>query len=337
MSASPVSILKGIFFTDLHNKGTALVLALAVWAFAYYNKQETMAIDFQLIFEPEPNAVILEQTVRESTRDQAGREFKGIVRLTLKGQGTRLRDLQQGKESHSFRVSSEGDIRLDREDVWPFGAGIEIEKAEPQVVYVLVEDLVERSRTVSKNEVGYPDSSFRVKEIRVEPAEVTLRGPYSELRDVWVGVDVDVTGLKETTTKKYDLVIKRAKFTTIAGESSREVEVTTVLESNDITQEFTVQLKYAMSAGFRNSVKRPESTLNVILKGPEKELAQVEASIQSGELLAMVEIPQEQELEDEYILIKELRFDPTLPPNVKFIKLNPPGQSFELDVERIDE
>jgi YbbR domain-containing protein len=168
------------------------------------------------------------------------------------------------------------------------GADVEV---SPQTVKVMlpVVPLAEfRDITVKAQVIGSPAAGYWVSNITVEPAAVTIQGKPEVIRSMPAVVStepIDVTGVKETVTRRVSLELPEDVSVYSADTSAQtvlvRVEVTPIIGGKTIQPKIEV---LGLRSGLTATIS-PE-TIDVILSGPMPELQ----ALQVGDVSVVVNL-----------------------------------------------
>lgn len=187
-------------FGNLGYKLAALALALILWAAAQGLRSVEETIDVPVALESIPDDVLV---VGQSARE---------INLRLVGSRAALR--RAARELDHYSISLEGAAAPDfhhavTTEGFSIPRGARILFRSPSSVRFKLEQVVTKTVPVRADLVGKPPEGYMIAGVRVEPAEITLRGAPSELRRVqYVATDrVDVSRLRAPLEQEVRLVL----------------------------------------------------------------------------------------------------------------------------------
>jgi len=174
-------VIHRFFVDNWRNKGTSLMFAVLIWAFAFDNTKQGEEITVPVrIVSSDPNKVVL-RTEHPDTKD----DFQGSVTLKLRGPRNLLKRINQSEPflEGEFRVGSTSIVQLKRDEAYVgLPRGVTVEEAAPREVSVVLDDLGRRTVPITADIQGTPARRLRpptVEEIEIVPKDVDIVGPKS--------------------------------------------------------------------------------------------------------------------------------------------------------------
>ncbi|MFN3198054.1 MAG: YbbR-like domain-containing protein [Bradymonadia bacterium] len=246
----------------------AVALALAVVLFVLVREDKTAVVNRSVrVRVAHPVERILVSPLVES------------ITLTIEGKFSRLRDLEaQFPEFLDLNLTGFENEQLTFErEMFKLPRGLVIRSIRPPAMMVQFEAEVVARRPVRVNTEGEPARDFRVVQKTVEPDEVTVKGPASQ-----------VNAITEVQTETIKLS-GRERSATLTARLARAPENVVFLGP----QSYTVTLEIEERQGTRVLSGRPvvirslpadggiyevsPATVNITLHGPQRALARLDA------------------------------------------------------------
>lgn len=266
--------LRAALTENVGSKLLALALSLGLYAFIHgaENAQRTFTVSIVALVPPAGGPRQLMTKVPTE------------VAVTLRGSRTQLDNIR-GDELGTVQIDLQSAIseRVEiRADMINVPAGLKIEQIYPSSIDLTWEDIVERRLPVQVSRTGEAAQGFSVRGTPiVEPAEVTVRGPRSQVETMtFARADAfDVNGLTEGTYKRPLGLDRPPEYCSF---DRRSVMATLEIVQRLVTKEFS-GLRVEV-VGMPKAVTVP-STVTLKVEGPTEE---VEGIVQES-ILARVE------------------------------------------------
>ena len=278
---------------NLRNKGTSLVFAILIWAYAFSHTKEIEQTSVRVsIVSGSAEQVVLE------TRTEDDEPFTGEVVIDLEGPRNLLRVALDQVSAGEFVVNESGLILLEEREGYPaLPPGVDVVKATPKFVNVELDTRKRRKITIKPTGlIVNPSRRFRaplIDDFRFEPASVTVEGPESLLGGVSVQfrdqrVDVDVG----EWSALFPLVIAgegadHREFRLV--DAPEMIKASVKLKSALTPRKFTVPIRFGLdpSSAVATAVgpieiSGPVAPLEMTCRGTEEALDELQTAIDTG-------------------------------------------------------
>ena len=192
--------IKEIVFNNFLIKIASLFFAVVLWFYVTpIAIRDTIEVNYILPIElrniPENMMVI--------------GKFEDRINVRLKGRQNIVRDIDPGQLSVSLDLSKvkEGErfFTLDHSNInVPSNTNIDIVRIEPKKIRIDVVKSIKKDVKVEISIAGKPAPGYKVKDISVNPPQVTVEGAEAELRGLsrLYGPTIDITGRKSSLSKE---------------------------------------------------------------------------------------------------------------------------------------
>ncbi len=339
--------LKDALFSDLGNKGTAFLLALLVWWFAFNHTEDSQVIIVDVLIQsdnPAALAVVRKSVSASSDPRARATPFGEKVQLRIKGQKSTLMEVLEdpGNFNGSFTVRESGELDLTQSENYRLPRGVEIVTAEPSRVSVQVEPVITESKPVRLATRGSPKPPYKYNPNRstLQPAMVAVTGPSSEVKAI-VEVETDRLNIesKEGPRLEEKVTLRKpgGEMIAFAPDTPATIKVTLDLEERVENLELTVEILFSVPDDYRMRVtgfERPK----LILSGTREVLEEAERRAKDGRLYAVVRVPVDELGTDKLMIFQFgdlILPDGALPEGVKLIGSEPANLSYRAFVERV--
>lgn len=236
-----------LFIGNWRNKGTSLMFAVLIWAFAFDNTKQTEEFTVTVrIVSSDPTKVVL-RTEHPETKE----EFPVSVTVKLKGPRNLLKRINESEPflEGVFRVGATSIVQLKRDEAFEgLPRGVTVEEVTPREVNVVLDDLGRRPVVIAADIPGTPSRRFRpptVEDVEITPREVEIVGPSSLIDNYRVRTERwPIEGLDEAETERMlPLVLQRGQG---AAGIHREVRFA---ENTPASVSVRIRLKSALEDG----------------------------------------------------------------------------------------
>lgn len=195
-----MSYIKDLVFDNFFIKIASLFFAVVLWFYVTpIAIRDTIEVNYILPIElrniPENMMVI--------------GKFEDRINVRLKGRQNIVRDIDPGQLSVSLDLSKvkEGErfFTLDHSNInVPSNTNIDIVRIEPKKIRIDVVKSIKKDVKVEINIAGKPAPGYKVKDISVNPPQVTVEGAEAELRGIsrLYGPTIDITGRRSSFSKE---------------------------------------------------------------------------------------------------------------------------------------
>lgn len=181
--------IRAFFTENLGLKVLSLILAFFLWLFVKGGMREEVAVMVPVELEKVPSTLCVRGIDPPSVTIRLGGVLSQLNRLRLDEMSVRL-NLSGARPGINTFLLRPGDFSLP--------PGVEILRISPSEVKVRLSTLTSKRVKVRVALRGTPAEGFSVKEVKVEPPSVLLKGPWEELKRL-EEVDteeVDIKGIK---------------------------------------------------------------------------------------------------------------------------------------------
>lgn len=147
----------------------------------------------------------------------------------------------------------------------PLPRGVRVTRVRPTSITIFLEQVKRKSVEVQPVVVGEPGAGYAVAEVTIEPAQVTVSGPESELAGlarVW-SKPIDVTGLTASVRRPVGLDFKGYHLSAV---TDTPLEAVVKVEERVVTREFRDVPVRVTGADYPYSVEPPR--INLLVMGP---------------------------------------------------------------------
>ena len=242
---------------NVYFKLLAVVLAVFVWFLARKSGEpiqmsfyapvvfKNVSSSFQVTSDPPQVNIVVHTNSRDSFNPQ---EIQAVL------------DLDKAQEGTLSYVLTENHILSP--------VKVEITRIHPSQITVIIEELIEKSFSIKPRYQGTPKKGYLMRDIRIIPDTLTMRGPRSVLEklDHVSAHEIELEGLKESVTMRVDLDLPRGNVQIIdQNVDFYSAEIT--IDSLPIKKRFSKVPVFLRNMDFV-SVINP-STFNVFVEGPE--------------------------------------------------------------------
>ncbi len=164
--------MKRLFLENLPLKAAAVVLAVILWLFVIARGQTEMAFNVPIEFTNIPPGIEIAKYAAKS------------VNVVIRTHESVSKNIRQENVKVNVDVSKakkgEGTFAIKKDEVkLPYVATVL--RIEPPAVKVLFEETVSRKVAVRPVITGIPEYDYYVKSVEVNPGEVVIEGPRSEV------------------------------------------------------------------------------------------------------------------------------------------------------------
>lgn len=192
--------IKEIVFNNFLIKIASLFFAVVLWFYVTpIAIRDTIEVNYILPLElrniPENMMVI--------------GKFEDRINVRLKGRQNIVRYIDPGQLSVSLDLSNvkegERSFTLDHSNInVPSNTNIDIVRIEPRKIRIDVVKSIKKDVKVEITIAGKPAPGYKVKDISVNPTQVTVEGAEAELRGIsrLYGPTIDITGRKSSLSKE---------------------------------------------------------------------------------------------------------------------------------------
>ena len=185
---------------NVYFKVLAVVLAVFVWFLARKSGEpiqmsfyapvvfKNVSPSFQVTSDPPQVNIVVHTNSRDSFNPQ---EIQAVI------------DLDKAQEGTLSYVLTENHILSP--------VKVEITRIHPSQITVRIEELIEKSFSIKPRYQGTPKKGYLMRDIRIIPDTLTMRGPRSVLEklDHVSAHEIELEGLKESVTMRVDLDLPR--------------------------------------------------------------------------------------------------------------------------------
>ncbi len=242
---------------NVYFKVLAVVLAVFVWFLARKSGEpiqmsfyapvvfKNISPSFQVTSDPPQVNIVVYTNSRDSFNPQ---EIQAVI------------DLDKAQEGTLSYVLTENHILSP--------VKVEITRIHPSQITVRIEELIEKSFSIKPRYQGTPKKGYLMRDIRIIPDTLTMRGPRSVLEklDHVSAHEIELEGLKESVTMRVDLDLPRGNVQIIdQNVDFYSAEIT--IDSLPIKKRFSKIPVFLRNMDYV-SVINP-STFNVFVEGPE--------------------------------------------------------------------
>lgn len=151
-------------------------------------------------------------------------------------------------------------------------AGVEVREVVPKEITIELERVLTKKVSIAVPKVGQLPSGYRIEAISIEPHEVEISGPESELRilESIATVEVDLTSL--TAPQKLSLALAKTGMWSILGPATVTVDLKVgVIPAEKSIDKVNISLR--SPEGFAGTVE--PSRIKINLAGPQASLEKI--------------------------------------------------------------
>ena len=257
---------------NVYFKVLAVVLAVFVWFLARKSGEpiqmsfyapvvfKNISPSFQVTSDPPQVNIVVYTNSRDSFNPQ---EIQAVI------------DLDKAQEGTLSYVLTENHILSP--------VKVEITRIHPSQITVRIEELIEKSFSIKPRYQGTPKKGYLMRDIRIIPDTLTMRGPRSVLEklDHVSAHEIELEGLKESVTMRVDLDLPRGNVQIIdQNVDFYSAEIT--IDSLPIKKRFD-KVPVQLSNVEYVSVINPK-TFNVFVEGPEGIIKELDKDDFIGEI-----------------------------------------------------
>ena len=195
-----MSYIKDLVFENLSLKIASLFFAVILWFYITpISIRDSVEVNYVLPLELKniPENIMV-----------AGK-FEDRINVRLKGRQNILRDIAPGQLSVSLDLTNvragQKYYTLDNSNInVPPGTKIDVIRIEPKKIKIDVVRSLKKDVKVQIDVKGRPAAGYKVKEVSINPAQVTVQGAENEVQALSVleGPAIDVTGRKRSFSKE---------------------------------------------------------------------------------------------------------------------------------------
>ena len=257
---------------NVYFKVLAVVLAVFVWFLARKSGEpiqmsfyapvvfKNVSPSFQVTSDPPQVNIVVLTNSRDSFNPQ---EIQAVL------------DLDKAKEGTLSYVLTENHILSP--------VKVEITRINPSQITVRLEELIEKSFSIKPRYQGTPKKGYLMRDIRIIPETLTMRGPRSMLEKLEhvSAHEIELEGLKESVTMRVDLDLPTGNVQIIdQNVDFYSAEIT--IDSLPIKKRFS-KVPVFLRNMYYVSVINP-STFNVFVEGPEDLIQELNLDKLYGEI-----------------------------------------------------
>ena len=210
-------------------------------------------------------------------------DLPSTLQVKISGPRSMIRSLSQSRLTHSVDLSGlkagPHVIPLGPQS-FPFPRGIEISRIQPNPLTLTLSQTLSRTLSIQPVVTGNPAPGYEIKEIRLRPAQVTVKGPAEEISGLkaLATLPIDVSNLSAPTTLATDLDFKSLHLSLV-----RQIPI--LAEINIAPKQTTRKISGIPIMALPHSARLSPSQVTAILEGPEPQLK----DLQPEELKASVD------------------------------------------------
>ena len=257
---------------NVYFKVLAVVLAVFVWFLARKSGEpiqmsfyapvvfKNVSPSFQVTSDPPQVNIVVLTNSRDSFNPQ---EIQAVL------------DLNKAQEGTLSYVLTENHILSP--------VKVEITRINPSQITVRLEELIEKSFSIKPRYQGTPKKGYLMRDIRIIPDTLTMRGPRSVLENLEhvSAHEIELEGLKESVTMRVDLDLPTGNVQIIDQDVDfYSAEIT--IDSLPIKKRFSEVPVFLRNMDYV-SVINP-STFNVFVEGPEDLIQELNMDKLYGEI-----------------------------------------------------
>ena len=257
---------------NVYFKVLAVVLAVFVWFLARKSGEpiqmsfyapvvfKNVSPSFQVTSDPPQVNIVVLTNSRDSFNPQ---EIQAVL------------DLDKAQEGTLSYVLTENHILSP--------VKVEITRINPSQITVRLEELIEKSFSIKPSYQGTPKKGYLMRDIRIIPDTLTMRGPRSVLEKLEhvSAHEIELEGLKESVTMRVDLDLPRGNVQIIDQNADfYSAEIT--IDSLPIKKRFSRVPVFLRNMDYV-SVINP-GTFNVFVEGPEDLIQELNMDKLYGEI-----------------------------------------------------
>lgn len=300
--------IRGLFFSNWHNKGVALFFALTIWFVAYQSELGTVDQTIKMKLVPRQSESVIVRVMEGQTERERTR-FSGMVRLNISGSREQLETARRMLEPAivvevDAPVEASGEptrYAFDVKDMkLPRHFSAEILSFDPESVSVTFDERVERDVKVDPapaNREGWETSST------VDPEVVRVSGPKSILEGVLLVADPRTTitsagfsGRVPIQSRHDELEPSELRgLVTFLDVSTVDLSITMEPKTSELLKR--VKLKFLvppLGQAYKIQVEdAADGTIPVKFVGPEREIQRLQERIDEDlNFFVAVEVPE---------------------------------------------
>jgi YbbR domain-containing protein len=247
---------RGGLFQNLGIKLIAIICALVLWFFVVGEEKAEIGLTIPVEIVNVPANLMVVNDV-DNGIDVRVSGPRSLIRQVASQKISKTIDLSRaGAGLISFPISP---------DSLPLPRGVRVTRVRPTSITIFLERVVRKSVSVQPVVVGEPAPGFSIAKVSVEPQQVTVSGPESELAGlsrVW-SKPIDVAGLNSSVRRPVGLDFKGYHLSAVRdGPVEAQVEV----EERVVTREFRDVPVRVMGAEYAYSVE--PARINLLVMGP---------------------------------------------------------------------
>ena len=257
---------------NVYFKVLAVVLAVFVWFLARKSGEpiqmsfyapvvfKNVSPSFQVTSDPPQVNIVVLTNSRDSFNPQ---EIQAVL------------DLDKAQEGTLSYVLTENHILSP--------VKVEITRINPSQITVRLEELIEKSFSIKPRYQGTPKKGYLMRDIRIIPDTLTMRGPRSVLENLEhvSAHEIELEGLNESVTMRVDLDLPTGNVQIIDQDVDfYSAEIT--IDSLPIKKRFSKVPVFLRNMDYV-SVINP-STFNVFVEGPEDLIQELDMDKLYGEI-----------------------------------------------------
>ena len=257
---------------NVYFKVLAVVLAVFVWFLARKSGEpiqmsfyapvvfKNVSPSFQVTSDPPQVNIVVLTNSRDSFNPQ---EIQAVL------------DLNKAQEGTLSYVLTENHILSP--------VKVEITRINPSQITVRLEELIEKSFSIKPRYQGTPKKGYLMRDIRIIPDTLTMRGPRSVLENLEhvSAHEIELEGLNESVTMRVDLDLPTGNVQIIDQDVDfYSAEIT--IDSLPIKKRFSKVPVFLRNMDYV-SVINP-STFNVFVEGPEDLIQELDMDKLYGEI-----------------------------------------------------
>lgn len=243
-----------------HNLGLkiwSVLIAIILWYAVQEEERIGAFVDVDVIIKNRPTELVITNTMVNK------------INLTIEGSSARLNQLRD-KPLAPFAIDLSNAVagstlyKIYSQD-FKLPDGVKIKRINPQLITVVLEEQLKKTMPVHINFTGALEEGFELKSSTINPPQVEVIGPESEvepLQELYTA-EVDLTGLRQDRNLTLPLLLKNAIAPILAEQS--QVQVALHLEEKTI--ERTINNVAVSLEGKEGYVIDP-AVVEVTVRGP---------------------------------------------------------------------
>ena len=261
-----------------HIKLISLALAAILWIYVDNLKAKEMFLSVALDMRNIPADYIVSSGVPKTVKLVLKGKENGLSLVDGDGLSAYI-DFGQAVKNRVRHI-----VRVDKESL---PRGVTVKEVSPAFVEAEIEAVQRKKAKVVPVIYDEPPFGYQLEDVEVTPGEVNIQGPVSRVREIEsvYTVDIDVSGLTETTIKDVAINLENDKITLV---NERTVSVKVIVKEEYVVRRISEIPIVPTSLKEGLSVKAPVSFASVLVKLPkrlEKELVRetVTAVVECGD------------------------------------------------------